>query len=160
LKHALWKGDLWLVDDLANDNYFSTLDARVDLERERYAMHTKCTAYKDKRRNASINGSSVIADLTFSATKHKKTRSDFYSKSGAGSSFSTSSSASTNGGGSWTGSEWSHLIVTDLSASTYGHPFFASTYPHTNDPPNQSNFNGSGGGTGALQQTIGSVPST
>jgi hypothetical protein len=25
LKHALWKGDLWLVDDLADDNYFSAL---------------------------------------------------------------------------------------------------------------------------------------
>jgi hypothetical protein len=32
LKHALWKRNLWLVDDLANDNYFSALDARADLE--------------------------------------------------------------------------------------------------------------------------------
>jgi hypothetical protein len=41
LKHTLWKGDLWLADDLTNDNYFSALDARADLEAERYAMHTK-----------------------------------------------------------------------------------------------------------------------
>jgi hypothetical protein len=40
LKHALWKGDLWLIDVLANDNYFSALDARADLAAERYAMHT------------------------------------------------------------------------------------------------------------------------
>jgi hypothetical protein len=35
LKHALWKGNLWLVDDLANDNYPSALGARADLEAER-----------------------------------------------------------------------------------------------------------------------------
>ena len=31
LKHALWKGDLWLADDLVNDNYLIALDARADL---------------------------------------------------------------------------------------------------------------------------------
>jgi hypothetical protein len=106
LKHALWKGDLWLVDDLANDNYFSAPDARADLEGERYTRHIKCTAYKNKRRNASNNGSSVIADLTFSAARREKTRSDFYSRSGAGSSFTTSSSGSTGGGRSASMSSW------------------------------------------------------
>jgi hypothetical protein len=130
LKHALWKGDLWLVDDLANDNYFSALDARADLEAERYARHTKCTAYKDKRRNASSNGSSVIADLTFSAARHEKTRSDFYSNSSAGSSFTTSSCGSTGGGGSWDGSGRSHPTVTCPSASTYGQPFSKLIPPH------------------------------
>jgi hypothetical protein len=98
VKHALWKGDLWLVDDLANDNYFSALDARANLEAERYAMYTKCTAYKDKRQSASSNGSSVIADLTHSAAKHEKTRSDFYSRSGASASSTTSSVVATSGG--------------------------------------------------------------
>jgi hypothetical protein len=160
LKHALWKGDLWLVDDLANDNYFSALDARVDLEAERYAMHTKCTAYKDKRRNASSNGSSVIADLTFSAAKYEKTRSDFYSKSGAGSSFSNSWSGSTSGGGSWTGSGWSHPTVTGPLAWTYSQPSSLGTYPCTNEPPNRTIFTGTGGGTGAVYQTTGVVPRT
>jgi hypothetical protein len=104
LKHALWKGDLWLADNLTNDNYFSALDVRADLEAERYAMHPKCTAYKDKRRNATSNDSLTIADLTYSAPKHEKTRSDFYSKSGAGSSHTTSSGGSTSGGGSPSGS--------------------------------------------------------
>jgi hypothetical protein len=124
LKHALWKEDLWLADDLTNDNYFSALDARADLETERYAMHTKCAVYKDKRRNASSNGSSVIADLTFFAAKYEKTRSDFYSKSGAGASFSASSSGSTSGSGSWAGSGWSHPTVTGPSASTYSQLLF------------------------------------
>jgi hypothetical protein len=35
LKHALWKGDLWLVDDLVNDSYFPAVDSRADLEAER-----------------------------------------------------------------------------------------------------------------------------
>jgi hypothetical protein len=26
--HALWKGDLWLADDLINDNYFTALEER------------------------------------------------------------------------------------------------------------------------------------
>jgi hypothetical protein len=99
LKHALWKGDLWLADDLINDNYFSALSARADLEAERYAMYTKCTAYKDKRQNASSNGSSVIADLTFSAAKQEKTRSDFYSRAGASASNTTSSVVATGEGG-------------------------------------------------------------
>jgi hypothetical protein len=39
-KHALWKGDLWLADDLLNDNYFTALDARAEREANRYADHT------------------------------------------------------------------------------------------------------------------------
>jgi hypothetical protein len=160
LKHALWKGDLWLADDLINDNYFSALTARADLEAERYAMHTKCTAYKDKRQSASSNGSSVIADLTYSVAKHEKTRSDFYSKSGGSSSSSTSSSGSTGGGGSWAGSGWSLPTVTGPAALTYGQHFFPSEFPHTNDPPNRSNFTGTAGGTQAIQQTTGVTPRT
>jgi hypothetical protein len=123
-------------------------------------MRTKCTAYKDRRRNASNNGSSVIAELTFSAARHEKTWSDFYSKSDVGSSFSTSSSGSTSGGGSRAVSGWSHHTVTGTSASTYGQPVYSGTYFHTNDPPNGSTFTGTGGGTGTLQQTTGVVPST
>jgi hypothetical protein len=77
-------------------------------------VHTKCTAYKDKRQNIANN---------------EKTQSDFYSKSGAGLSFTTSSSGSTSGGGSWAGSGWSHPTVTGPSASTYGQPFFPGTWP-------------------------------
>jgi hypothetical protein len=118
------EGGLWLADDLVDDNYFAALDVKVDLEVECYAMHTKCTAYKDKRRNPSNNGSSVILDLTFSAARYEKTRSDFYSKSGADASFTTSPSGSTSGGSSWAGFGWSHPTVTGPTASTYGHPFF------------------------------------
>jgi hypothetical protein len=123
-------------------------------------MHTKCTAYKDKRRNASNNGSSVIADLMFSGAKHEKARSDFYSRSGAGSSFSTSSSGSISGGGSWAGSGWRHPTVTVPAALTYGQSFFPSVFPHTNDPPDLSKFTATGGGTGALQQTTTVAPRT
>jgi hypothetical protein len=73
-KHALWKGDLWLADDLINDNYFTALDARAEI-------HTGSNAYWDKRWNASVKASSVIADLTYTTAKQTKARSDFYSRS-------------------------------------------------------------------------------
>jgi hypothetical protein len=47
-KHALWKGDLWLADDLINDNYFTALDARAEIEASRYASHTGTNVYRDK----------------------------------------------------------------------------------------------------------------
>jgi hypothetical protein len=81
-KHALWKGDLWLADDLMNDNYFTALDARAELEANRFAVNTGSYAYWDKRWSASVNTSSVIADLTYTNAKQKKARSDLYSKSG------------------------------------------------------------------------------
>jgi hypothetical protein len=62
-------------------------------------MYTKCAAYKDKRQNASRNDSSVVADLTFSAAKQEKTRSDFYLRAGASASNTTSSVAATAEGG-------------------------------------------------------------
>jgi hypothetical protein len=67
-KHALWKGDLWLADDLLNDNYFTALNERAELEASRFAVHTGSYAYWDKRRSASVNASSVIADLTTTPT--------------------------------------------------------------------------------------------
>jgi hypothetical protein len=45
LKHALRTVDLWLADDLVNDNYLVALDARADLKAERYAQCTGSTAY-------------------------------------------------------------------------------------------------------------------
>jgi hypothetical protein len=48
-KHALWKGDLWLADDLINDNYFAAFDARAEVEASRCASHTGTNAYRDKR---------------------------------------------------------------------------------------------------------------
>jgi hypothetical protein len=83
-KNALWKEDLWVVDDVLNDNYFTALDARADLEAERYAARTGCAAYKDKRQEASNDGSSVVADLTYAAAMQSRSRDDFYAKSGAG----------------------------------------------------------------------------
>jgi hypothetical protein len=68
-KHALWKGDLWLADDLINDIYFTALDARAEIEANRFAIHTGSNAYWDKRRNASVNTSSVIVDLTYTTAK-------------------------------------------------------------------------------------------
>jgi hypothetical protein len=52
-KHALWKGGLWLPDDLINDIYFTALDARAEIEAYRFAIYTGSDAYWDKRRNAS-----------------------------------------------------------------------------------------------------------
>jgi hypothetical protein len=150
LRHALRKGDLWLADDLANDNYLSALDARADLEAERYARHTKCSAYKDKRQKASSNRSSVIAGLTLSAARHEKTWSDFYSKSDASASHTTSSVVVAGGGGSSARSEWNHPTISGPLAWTYRQPFFPGTYPHTNDPPNQLTPVSTGRGTGQI----------
>jgi hypothetical protein len=68
-KHALWKGDLWLADDLINDNYFAALDTRAEIEARRYASHTGTNAYRDKRQSNSNNASSVIADLAYTTAK-------------------------------------------------------------------------------------------
>jgi hypothetical protein len=82
-KHALWKGDLWLSDDLINDNYFTALDTRAEIEADRFAVHSVSNtyAYRDKRQSASSNASSVIADPTYTTAKQTKARNDFYVKS-------------------------------------------------------------------------------
>jgi hypothetical protein len=68
-KHAFWKGDLWLEDDLINDNYFAALEARAEIEVNRYASHTGTNAYRDKRQSTSNNATSIIADLAYISAK-------------------------------------------------------------------------------------------
>jgi hypothetical protein len=142
-KHALCKGDLWLADDLINDNYFTALDTRAENEANRYASHTGTNAYRDKRQSASSNASLVIANLTYTTAKQTKARNNFYAKSVPGIDL-TSGSTGTSGGSS-----------SSSSSSGYGRSFFRGTYPHTNDPPSHPIFTGTrtGGGTGSAQQT-------
>jgi hypothetical protein len=147
-KHALWKGDLWLADDLLNDNYFTALNERAELEASRYAVRTGSYASCDKRRSASVNASSVIADLTYTTAKQTKARSDFFSKAGPGIDLATGTTGTSGGSSS------------SSSSSGYGQSFFRGPYPHINDPPNQPISTGTrtGGGAGTLQQTSGGVP--
>jgi hypothetical protein len=147
-KHALWKGDLWLADDLLNDNHFTALDARAELEANPFADNTGSYAYWDKRRSASVNASSVIADLTYAAAKQTKARNDFFSRSAPGIDLTTGTMGTSGGSSS------------SSSGSGYGQSFFRGPYPHTNDPPNQPISTGTrtGGGAGTVQKTSGGVP--
>jgi hypothetical protein len=133
-KHALWKGDLWLADDLTNDNYFTALDARAEIEANQFAVHTRSNAYWDKRRSASIKASSVIADIIYTTAKQSKACNDFYAKSVPGIDLTTGTTGI--GGGSSSSS----------SSSGYGQALFRGRYPHTNDTPNQPVLTGTTGG--------------
>jgi hypothetical protein len=133
-----------LADDLTNDNYFTALDARMEIDANQYVVHTGSS---DKRLSAANNASSVLADLTFTTAKQTKAHSDFYSKSVPGIDLTTGTTG-VNGGSS-----------SSSSSSGYGRSFFRGTYPHTNDPPSQPTFTGTGGGAGSAQQTAGVVQS-
>jgi hypothetical protein len=126
-KHALWKEDLWLTDDLINDNYFTALDARAEIEANRFAIRTGSNAYWDKHQNASVNASSVIADLTYTTAKQTKARSDVYSRSVPGIDLKTGTTGTSGG---------SNL---SSSSSGYGQSFFgARTHTPTTRPTSPS----------------------
>jgi hypothetical protein len=131
-KHALWKGDLCLADDLINDNYFAALDARAEIEANRYASHIGINAYRDKRLSASNNASSVIADLTYTTAKQTKARSDFYAKSGPGINLTTGSTETSRGSSS------------SSASSGYGQPFFSGHVPTHQRPAQPAHLHGNG----------------
>jgi hypothetical protein len=126
-KHALWKGDLWLADDLINDNCFTAIDAIAEIWANRFAICTGSNAYWDKHQNVSVNASSVIADLTYTTAKQTKARNDFYSKSVPGIDLTT---GTTGMSGGWSPSS---------SSSGYGQSFFgARTHTPTTRPTSPS----------------------
>jgi hypothetical protein len=96
-KQAFWKGDLWLADDLLNDNYFTALNERAEFEASRFAVRTGSYAYWDKRQSASVNASSVIADLTYTTAKQTKARSEFFSKAVPGIDLTTGTTGTSGG---------------------------------------------------------------
>jgi hypothetical protein len=155
VKHAMWSDDLWTADDLNTGNYFVSMDATVAIETERHAMRTRSTAFKEKRDRAAGNGSSAIAELTFSAAKTRKTQDDFYAKISTGAAPPASAALTSSSAGL--------LFPTQSPApapsSGYTQPFFPGVYPHTQDPPNSLTSTGSQGGAGAVQQAGGNIQS-
>jgi hypothetical protein len=116
-----------LADDLINDNYFMALDAKAEIAASRYAIHTNSYAYLEKRRSASLNASSVIADLTYTTAKQNKARTDFHNRPGPGIDLTTGTTGTSGGSSS------------SSSSSGYGQSFFGSgSHTPTTRPTSQS----------------------